>query len=289
VKWRRGQSSAHVDDRRNVRARGPAVAGGGVVAIVIGVVVALLGGGGGGGGGGGSGVDLNDILGQLGVGAGGPVAGGEDVVGGTGGEADDETEDFLRAVMNDLSAFWSEADVPGYRPTTLVLFAGAVDTGCGRGTSSVGPFYCPADEHAYLDVEFFQELHDRFGAPGDFAQAYVIAHEFGHHIQNVLGAEGESVRIELQADCYAGVWAHSVFGAGAAASGDDGVVITDDDIREALDAAAAIGDDRIQEQAGVEVNPESWTHGSSAQRQRWFRAGFTSGRLADCDTFSGDV
>lgn len=263
-----------------MRARGPAVAGGGIVAVLIGILVNVLGGGGGGTGG----VDLNDILGQLG---GGPVGGGQDVVGGTGGEADDETEDFLRAVMNDLAAYWEDAGVPGYRPTQLVLFAGAVDTGCGRATSAVGPFYCPADDHAYLDVEFFQELHDRFGAPGDFAQAYVIAHEVGHHIQNVLGDSGrrDSIRVELQADCYAGLWAHSVFGAGAGG----GVSITEDDIREALEAAAAIGDDRLQRQAGVEVDPETWTHGSSAQRQRWFQAGFERGRMADCDTFGGSI
>ena len=274
-----------------MRASGGAIAGGGgLIAILITLFIAFTGGGGGGG--------LGDVLGQLETGA--PVGGGQDVQGGTGGEADDETEDFMRAVMNDLVAFWSAQGIEGYRPTTLVLFAGAVDTGCGRATSAVGPFYCPADEHAYLDVEFFQELHDRFGAPGDFAQAYVIAHEFGHHIQNVQGisdqvhqapqsdqqgAEGLSVRLELQADCYSGLWAHSIFGEG---SGED-VSITEEDISEALDAAAAIGDDRIQEQAGVGVNPDTWTHGSSEQRVEWFRRGFDGGELGLCDTFRSEI
>ena len=162
-----------------------------------------------------------------------------------------------------------------------MLFTGAVDTGCGRATSAVGPFYCPADEHAYLDVEFFQELHDRFGAPGDFAQAYVIAHEFGHHIQNILDAEGDvgdrsSSRPTATPACGPTI----VFDAEA---GDDASV-TDDDIAEALDAAEAIGDDRLQEQAGVEVNPETWTHGSSEQRQEAFTRGFEGGRPSSCSS-----
>lgn len=287
MRWRKGQQSDYVEDRRGLRTGGIAVAGGGGIVVIILALLSALG-----GGGGGAGFDLDDLQNQL-----GPAGGGQDVQGGTGGEADDETEDFMRAVMNDLQAFWSEQGVPSYRPTTLVLFAGAVDTGCGQATSAVGPFYCPADEHAYLDVEFFQELHDRFGAPGDFAQAYVIAHEFGHHIQNVQGtsdavhrapaaeqqgAGGLSVRLELQADCFAGLWAHSVFGVG---SGDD-VSITDDDISEALTAAEAIGDDRLQAEAGGGINPDTWSHGSSAQRMRWFREGFDSGDLDACDTFS---
>jgi predicted metalloprotease len=291
MRWRRGQQSQYVEDRRGQRIGGGAIAGGGgLIGILIALFIAFAG-----GGGGGAGIDLNDILGQLN--AGGPAGGGQDVEGGTGGEADDETEDFMRAVMNDLQAFWQNQGIEGYRPVTLVLFAGAVDTGCGRATSAVGPFYCPADEHAYLDVEFFQQLHDRFGAPGDFAQAYVIAHEVGHHVQNVVGlsdqvhqapqsqqqgAEGLSVRLELQADCFAGLWANSVFGEG---SGEE-VSITDEDIREALTAAEAIGDDRIQEQSGTGVNPDTWTHGSSEQRQEWFRRGFDGGQLDLCDTFN---
>jgi predicted metalloprotease len=293
MKWRRGQQSQYVEDRRGTRVgRGALAGGGGLAAIIITLLITFLGGGGGGGG-----FDLDDITGQLGA---APESGGEDVEGGTGGEADDEVEDFMRAVMNDLVAFWSAQGVPEYRPATLVLFAGAVDTACGQATSAVGPFYCPLDEMAYLDVEFFQELHDRFGAPGDFAQAYVIAHEYGHHIQNVLGtmdqvneaprsqqqgADGLAVRLELQADCYAGLWANSIFGAG---SGED-VSITREDVREALDAAAAIGDDRIQEQAGVGVNPDTWTHGSSEQRVEWFNRGFDGGEVGLCDTFNTEI
>ncbi len=189
--------------------------------------------------------------------------------------------------MNDLSASWEAEGLPGYRPTTLVLFADAVDTGCGRATAAVGPFYCPADEHAYLDVEFFQELHDRFGAPGDFAQACVIA-------SRVRAPHPERARCRGRARCGSSCRPTATPACGPTrCSGprrrDDGVSITDDDIREALDAAAAIGDDRIQEQAGVEVNPDTWTHGSSAQRQHWFEEGFDGGDVAACDTFSGDV
>ncbi|MDQ3293529.1 MAG: neutral zinc metallopeptidase, partial [Actinomycetota bacterium] len=238
-------------------------------------------------GGGGGGVGLDDILGQLG----GPSAGGGGAVvtGGTGGAADDELEDFMRAVMNDLQETWTElfaADGLTYEPTTLVLFTGSVQTGCGGATSAVGPFYCPADRLAYIDFEFFQDLSSRFGAPGDFAQAYVIAHEVGHHVQNLLGASGgggrsneDSIRIELQADCYAGVWANQVF-----EQGDADLELSDGDIEEGLGAAEAVGDDRIQEQSGVDVNPETWTHGSAEQRTEWFTTGYRSGDPDVCDT-----
>jgi predicted metalloprotease len=266
-----------VQDRRG-RSVGGIAAGGGGLAAIVALLFALLGGGGGGGGGV---PDLDEILGQLNA----PASGGEDVVEGTGGPADDEMEDFMRAVMNDTQAVWTElfaADGLTYEPTQLVLFSGAVDTGCGRATSAVGPFYCPADRLAYIDFDFFVELRNRFGAPGDFAQAYVIAHEVGHHVQNLLGAgvgqrssNEDSVRIELQADCYAGVWANSVFEEGDLEEGD---------LEEGLAAASAVGDDRIQEQAGVDVNPETWTHGSSEQRVEWFRTGFESGDPDSCDT-----
>jgi hypothetical protein len=274
VRWRRGQSSEYVDDRRG-RSVGGIAAGGGGLAVIVAILFAVLGGGGGGG------PDIVEVLGELTA----PASGGEDVVEGTGGAADDELEDFMRAVMNDVQAEWEaqfRAAGSTYEPTTLVLFNGAVDTGCGQATSAVGPFYCPPDRLAYIDFEFFQELSSRFEAPGDFAQAYVIAHEVGHHVQNLLGAtvggrssNEDSVRIELQADCYAGVWAHSVFAEGNLEPGD---------IEEGLGAAAAVGDDRIQEQSGVDVNPETWTHGSSELRVEWFRTGYESGDHDACDT-----
>jgi predicted metalloprotease len=294
VKYRRGQQSGYVSDQRGRRVSGGALAGGGgLIGILIALFVAFAAGGGGGGG-----IDPTDIIGQLGV-PGGQVEADPNIEQGTGGEADDEQEDFMRAVMNSLQDdFWPNQGIEGYRPTTLVLFTQSVGTGCGNATSAVGPFYCPADETAYIDLDFFNELEQRFGAPGQFAQAYVIAHEVGHHIQNIQGlsdqvhqapqsqqqgAEGLSVRLELQADCYAGLWANSVFGPGSE------VEITQDDVRDALQAAEAIGDDRIQEQAGVGVNPETWTHGSSEQRQEWFNRGFEGGDLRLCDTFNSEI
>ena len=207
----------------------------------------------------------------------------------TGADADrDETCRFV-AVENSLQDYWS-ATVRGFRPPRTQLFARATSTGCGQASSAVGPFYCPADEHIYLDPGFFDELTTRYGAQGgDFAQAYVLAHEYGHHIQTLtgandradrLGAQGEqsgSVRLELQADCYAGVWA-----AHAARSGF--LTFADTDVAEGLSAAAAVGDDRIQERSAGRVDPESWTHGSAEQRQRWFRTGLR-GAPAACDTF----
>ena len=297
VRYKQGQSSDYVNDQRGRRpAGGVAMAGGGgLVAIIIAVVVALMAGGGGGGGGG---FDPGDILGQLGAPT-GDVEADPNIETGTGGEADDATEDYMRAVMNSLQDdFWPTQDIEGWRPTTLTLFTQAVDTGCGRATSAVGPFYCPADEGAYIDLDFFAELENRFGAPGQFAQAYVIAHEVGHHVQNILGlseqvhrapqsqqqgADGLSVRLELQADCFAGLWAHSVFGPGS------DVEITEQDVRDALGAAEAIGDDRLQEQAGVDVNPETWSHGSSDQRVEWFNRGFEGGQIALCDTFNTEL
>lgn len=215
-------------------------------------------------------------------------------------EADPDAKlvDFVSFVLDDVQGSWAdtfrEAGRP-YRPAQLVLFEGSVNSGCGTATSAVGPFYCPLDQRLYLDLDFFRELRDRFGSPGDFAQAYVIAHELGHHVQHLLGidtavqtaqredagqANELSVRQELQADCLAGVWGYTAEERGLLEAGD---------LEEALRAAAAIGDDRIQQQSGMRVNPESWTHGSSEQRSRWFRAGFARGEIAACDTFSGDV
>jgi hypothetical protein len=178
-----------------------------------------------------------------------------------------------------------------YRNAKLVLFTDATQTSCGAGQAATGPFYCPADERVYIDLGFFKELDRQFGAPGDFAQAYVIAHEIGHHVQHILGtsdkvhrarrseqqgAEGLSVRLELQADCYAGVWGNTAKGKN---------ILDPGDVDEGLRAAAAIGDDRLQKMSSGKVTPERWTHGSSAMRARWFKKGYESGSLDSCDTF----
>jgi len=212
-------------------------------------------------------------------------------------DPDAELVDFVSAVLDDVQGVWAEDSARAgepYRAAQLVLFTDAVGSGCGAASAAVGPFYCPADETAYLDLSFFRELRDRFGAPGDFAQAYVIAHEIAHHMQHIAGISDEvqrasranpddanelSVRQELQADCLAGVWGFTARERG---------ILEPGDLDEGLAAAAAIGDDRLQRQAGRRVNPESWTHGSSEQRVTWFRRGFDSGDPARCDTFSGD-
>ncbi len=198
--------------------------------------------------------------------------------------------EFVKFVLNDAQDTWQKV-LPEYRRAKLVLFRDAVESGCGFADAGAGPFYCPADEKVYIDLAFYEELHQRFGAPGDFAQAYVIAHELGHHVQNVLGIEPKvrqqqrarpseanalSVRMELQADCLAGVWGHST------AQRD---ILEKGDVEEGLGAAAAIGDDHIQSQSGRRVNPESFTHGSSQQRVAWFRRGLESGDPRQCDTF----
>jgi len=212
-------------------------------------------------------------------------------------DPDADLKAFMRFVINDVQDAWVGIFAGAgqqYQRTQLLLFRNGVNTGCGVASSATGPFYCPVDRKVYLDLGFFQELRDRFGAPGDFAQAYVVAHEVGHHVQNLLGilpqvsqeqrdnpsqANALSVRLELQADCFAGVWAHTAYQRQILESGD---------LEEGLTAAAAIGDDRLQQQAGQAVNRESFTHGSSEQRTRWFLAGFQGGSVASCDTFSAD-
>ena len=210
---------------------------------------------------------------------------------------DDEASRFVRRVLAKTEDTWGtifKASGAQYREPTLVLFSGATRTACGVGETAMGPFYCPADEKVYIDLAFNRELATRFGAPGEFAQAYVIAHEVGHHVQNLLGiaakvqevrsrasardANALSVRMELQADCFAGVWARTA---------DEMKAFLDrGDIDQALRAAAAIGDDRLQQQSGGRVVPDSFTHGSSEQRKRWFSRGFETGSVKACDTFS---
>lgn len=206
--------------------------------------------------------------------------------------------EFVAVVLGHTEDTWNalfeDQGIGDYQEPTLVLFTGAVESACGFAQAAVGPFYCPPDQQVYLDFSFFQSLRDRLGAPGDFAQAYVIAHEVGHHVQTLLGiservramrsrtggaeANALSVRQELQADCFAGIWAHHVGQSGP-------VALEPGDVEEALNAASAIGDDRLQRQSRGYVQPESFTHGTSAQRVRWFRRGLESGGLQQCDTF----
>ncbi|WP_299564549.1 neutral zinc metallopeptidase [uncultured Mycolicibacterium sp.] len=217
----------------------------------------------------------------------------------TGADANRLAECRVVATGNSLDAVWSQL-LPGYTRPHIRLFTGSVQTGCGAATSDVGPFYCPADETAYFDTGFFDLLRDRFGSSGGpLAQEYVVAHEFGHHVQNLQGtlarahgpgaqgASGAGVRTELQADCYAGVWAHWAATTDDPATGQPYLQpLSDADIADALSAAAAVGDDRIQRAATGRVNPESWTHGSSRQRQHWFTVGYRTGDPARCDTFA---
>ncbi|MGV0834608.1 KPN_02809 family neutral zinc metallopeptidase [Mycolicibacterium thermoresistibile] len=219
----------------------------------------------------------------------------------TGADANDMVECRVVATGNSLDAIWAQL-LPDYQRPRIQLFQEVVNTGCGSATSDVGPFYCPADHTAYFDTGFFDVLRDQFGSSGGpLAQEYVVAHEFGHHVQNLQGTlgrahgpaaqgpRGAGVRTELQADCYAGVWAHY-----AAITEQEGTGVpflnplSDQDIADALSAAAAVGDDRIQQAATGRVSPESWTHGSSAQRQKWFTRGYQTGDPQQCDTFATD-
>jgi len=203
---------------------------------------------------------------------------------------------FVAVILADTEEAWTQLLARSgvdYAKPRLVLFSGAIDSACGYAQAAVGPFYCPGDHKVYIDLSFYDELRDRFGAPGDFAQAYVIAHEVGHHVQTLLGTtekysrmrqggseagnNGVSVRIELQADCYAGIWAHNADQARQ--------LIEAGDIEQGINAASAIGDDRLQKQSQGYVTPESFTHGSSEQRVRWFKRGYESGELNQCDTF----
>ncbi len=267
--------------------RGIAV-GGGLGGLVI-VVVALL-----------LGVDPSSVMSQQQMDTQGVEAPGFDLSQcKTGADANTIVQCRVVATGNSLDGVWADL-MPGYTRPHVRLFTGGVDTGgCGFADSAVGPFYCPGDKTAYFDVSFFDVLQSQFGSSGGpLAQEYVVAHEFGHHVQNLQGVLGRAqqdptgptgggVRTELQADCYAGVWAHY-----AAITKQEGTDVpflkklTDNDIADALSAAEAVGDDRIQEAATGRVSPESWTHGSSAQRQKWFTTGYQSGDPAQCDTFA---
>lgn len=282
MKWTPGTDNDDVVDQRGSRIGAAHLTGGGLAAAVVVVLVARL-----------FGVDVSGLLGGSGNPASSPSRRTDQAHPPAGPDPDKPLVDFVKFVMKDVQDTFEgmfKAEGKPYRHAKLVLFTDTVDTGCGRSSSAIGPFYCPADEHAYIDLSFYRELRQRFGAPGDFAQAYVLAHEIGHHLQKLMGVEQRaqalgqghrrneiSVRTELQADCFAGVWGHAARGKQLLEAGD---------LEQAITAATAIGDDRLQKQAGREVNPETFTHGSSAQRVRWFRAGFDSGRFDACDTFA---
>jgi uncharacterized protein len=290
MRYRRGArlDPGQVQDRRG--RGGLAVGGGGLglAGIVIYLLFALLGGGG----------DLGALAPldgqQVGQGAPPPDLAHECR---TGQDANEQEECAIVADVNSVQAYWSQwfrAHGKQYQPADTVFFTGSTQTGCGGATSEVGPFYCPNDKLVYIDLGFFDDLRDRFGAEGGpFAEAYVLAHEYGHHAQDLLGTleraregtgpQSGAVRVELQADCYAGVWARNAVATRLIEE------LTDADIQKGLDAAAAVGDDRIQQRTQGRVTPESFTHGTSEQRQKWFMRGYQRGSPDGCDTFNGSI
>jgi predicted metalloprotease len=261
------RASGNVEDRR-----GMGMAGGvGIGGVVIAIIAAFLG------------FDPGQVLNTV-----QSVETQRDTREAPKGAPKDEMGQFVSKVLASTEDVWTaifKANGREYHGPTLVLYEGAVNSACGRGQSAMGPFYCPNDEKLYIDLKFYNDLRERFHAPGDFAQAYVIAHEVGHHVQKLTGTfskmqQGDnatSVRMELQADCYAGVWGHHA---------KDANLLDPGDVDEALTAATAIGDDNLQKQTQGRVVPESFTHGSSAQRLRWFKTGMENGRPKDCDTFA---
>lgn len=281
MRWEGNRESENVEDRR----RGGFGLGGrsiGIGTVVIALVASLF-----------FGVDPLTVLNLL--------SGGSPQVAevGRAPPADDRMAKFVSTVLADTEDTWTAlfaAEGARYDKPRLVLFSGATPTACGTGQSAMGPFYCPADRQIYIDLEFYQLMKERFRVSGEFAQAYVIAHEVGHHVQNLTGISGRvqgarqrvpeaqanalSVRLELQADCFAGVWAYHADRARS--------ILESGDIEAALGAASAIGDDALQRQSSGQVVPDSFTHGSSAQRVRWFRRGIESGKVSDCNTFEAD-
>ena len=298
MKWRGRGGAGRIEDRRGAGGGlgGGGLpfpvgkAGGGGIGLIILIVVYLLAGGLPGGGGGGFGVDPG--TGQF-----------QPAPGASSGDLDkapaDDAGKFADFVAGDVDATWQKLFAESgktYEPPIIVLYNRGVQSGCGNTPSTVGPFYCPTDRKVYLDLTFLDQLQQELGANGDFARAYVIAHEIGHHVQNLLGVMEDvdratqenpddrnelSVRLELQADCLSGIWAHSAY-----AKGD---LLEEGDLEEGLDAAAAVGDDRLQKRAGRGVDPDSFTHGTSEQRVTWFRTGFDNGDPTACDTFEGDL
>jgi predicted metalloprotease len=277
MKWRGRVGSQNVEDRRGMRGGGMAV-GGGLGGLVLVLLISAL-----------TGQNPIDLINTT-----GPVS---DTVTPGGVPADDPQAEFVSVVLKDTETTWGQLFQQAgeqYEPPVLVLFTDATRSACGLGQAAMGPFYCPADRKVYLDLSFFRDLDERFGAPGDFAQAYVVAHEIGHHVQTLTGvsarmqaarqragereANALSVQQELQADCYAGVWGHYAAQEGLLDSGD---------AEEGLRAAAAIGDDRLQRQSQGTAVPESFTHGSSEQRVEWLRRGLQSGRVDSCNTATG--
>jgi uncharacterized protein len=285
--------------RKGGRGKGPVIAGGGIAAVLVAVLVALLNGG-----------DLNSVLGAVSEQV--QSTGTEDtgqqqfVDDCTAQQANTERECRLSATAQSLDAYWTQA-LPAqvgveYVVPEVYSFTGSTQTGCGAATSAVGPFYCPPDQSVYIDVSFFDELRDRFGSSGGpLAEEYVTAHEFGHHIEQLSGVmasadrsgtgpESDSVRIELMADCLAGMWAGN---AATTIDPDTGLPflqeITPAELKDALSAASAVGDDRIQQSATGSVNPEAWTHGSSEQRQRWFMTGYEGGTFQDCNALEAST
>ncbi len=280
MKWKTGRRSSNIEDRRGDYGGNGSIAlgGGGLGVVFIAFVVFLLGG------------DPSVVLDQV---ATGPATAPSQQL---PPAEQDELADFVSVVLADTEDTWNQIfqeEGGNYREPNLVLFSGIVQSACGTAQSAVGPFYCPADEKVYIDLSFYDDLKRRHGAPGDFAQAYVIAHEVGHHVQHLLGISDQvrqiqsrvsqtdanqlSVRLELQADCFAGVWAHRADEARD--------ILERGDIEEALNAASAIGDDRLQQQSRGYVTPDSFTHGSSTQRVRWFQQGLQTGDPDQCNTF----
>jgi len=275
-----GRRSTNIEDRRGVRLPGKA-AGGGIGILILIVIAVLLG------------ADPVKLLNDITYTEVDPTSSYDSA---PLSDEDRELADFVSVVLADTEDTWSELFVKyngRYREPTLVLFSGAVDSACGFAQSAVGPFYCPADEKVYIDLSFYRDLKERFDAPGDFAQAYVIAHEVGHHVQNLLGISEQvqgaqrrlggaetnrlSVMQELQADCFAGVWAHNADRARD--------ILEHGDIEEGLNAASSIGDDRLQMESQGRITPDSFTHGSSKQRVAWFKKGLDSGDIESCNTF----